>query len=109
MARASGTDSRGGAFSQETIKKVWEKATIVPGFDKNVRRKDHCGAWIDYKEYGKTVDNGFGWEIDHIKPVVNNGTDADSNLQPLQWQNNRHKSDNYPASSKDCLVFAKSE
>jgi len=36
----------------------------------------------------------FGWEIDHIKAVVNGGDDRLSNLQPLNWQNNLAKGNN---------------
>ena len=38
----------------------------------------------------------YGWEIDHIKPVAQGGSDELSNLQPLHWENNAHKSDNWP-------------
>ena len=35
-----------------------------------------------------------GWEIGYINPIEKGGTDDVSNLQPLQWQNNRRNGDN---------------
>lgn len=84
-------------FSEATIQTVWEKATIVAGKDPDKIRKDANGAWIYRNKYGdtsSTVNNG--WEIDHIYPKSKGGSNVLFNLQPLQWANNRSKSDNYP-------------
>lgn len=77
------------SFNDATVIAVWRKGNVVPGYDPNVTRKDKCGAWIRYSEYGNRKSQ-YGWEIDHINP---NGSDALSNLQPLQWENNVDKSD----------------
>ena len=90
-------------FTQEDFKNniklktaVWEKATTVQGYDPNVWRKDVAGAWIKWGAYGdRDNELGFGWEIDHLKPVAKEGTDSLSNLRPLQWKNNCSKGDNY--------------
>lgn len=94
MARNRNTSTSGGGFSQSTIDAVWKKGKIVEGYDSNTYRKDRCGAWMKKEDYGQTTK--YGWEIDHKKPVAKGGTDDTDNLQPLHWENNRGKSDNYP-------------
>lgn len=56
-------------FTDEEIKKVWEKATKQPNNNPDVFRKDYAGAWIRRDDYGKR-DKPYGWEIDHLKPLV---------------------------------------
>jgi hypothetical protein len=82
-------------FTEEIINYVWEKAEKVANNDPNIWRKDFAGAWIRRDQYGKT--SNYGWEIDHLRPVSQGGTDAIGNLLPMHWENNRRKADNYPS------------
>lgn len=57
-------------WTEEEKKKIWDKGEIIPGRDKNVWRKDQCGAIIKWDMYGDRSDKyNCGWEIDHIKPT----------------------------------------
>jgi len=80
------------SFTDSTIQKVWEKGTIVLGYDPNLWRKDQCSAWINRTVYGNR-NSKYGWEIDHITPVSRGGGDELSNLRPLQWENNAARQD----------------
>ncbi|MBC1188195.1 HNH endonuclease [Kluyvera sp. SCKS090646] len=81
-----------GKWTEEDIQAVWEKADTASNNDKDKWRKDQCGAWISRDKYGDR-NSVYGWEIDHIKTVSNNGTDELSNLRPLQWENNAARGD----------------
>jgi hypothetical protein len=95
MARNRNTDVNGKPFAQTTIGAVWNKGRVIDGYDPTVWRYDMCGAPMKVSDYGNT-NSKHGWEVDPIKPVAKGGTDDLSNLQPLQWDNNRRKGDTYP-------------
>lgn len=105
ISRSYSSTANGRGFTESDKLAVWQKASAVNGFDPGVMRMDSCGALIAWNEYGNTKEYGNGWEIDHIMPVARGGTDAISNLQALQWQNNRDKGDKLTANY--CLVSRK--
>lgn len=79
-------------WTDEEVEQVWNKANVVHGYDKNVYRKDQCGAWIQRDKYGAASTGeshtSFTWQVDHIKPDSKGGADVLSNARPLQWYNN---------------------
>ena len=103
MPRHHNTTRTGHGFTQATVDAVWRKGRTVPGRNPAQYRKDSCNARMDRLAYGSTK-SASGWEIDHIKPVAKGGSDDLSNLQPLQWQNNRKKGDDWP--NWNCAVSA---
>lgn len=106
MAKVFDKNKLNESFNENTEQKVWEKGTIVPGYDPNKYRKDKCGAWMqrNLRSVETKTPLSLNWEIDHRDPKDNNGGDELSNLQPLQWENNRHKDNNYP--NWNCKVTA---
>ncbi|AWM88622.1 HNH endonuclease [Microvirga sp. 17 mud 1-3] len=82
------------AFSETQKLAVWNKGTVIQGYDPRIWRRDMCGYAMKYDKYG--VCGEYGWEIDHIRPVAKGGSDDLFNLQPLFWENNRRKGDTFP-------------
>ena len=70
-----------------TIQAVWKKGRTIPDYDSSKYRKDQCGAWIIRSKYGNR-NSKYGWEIDHITPESEGGSDSLYNLRPLEWENN---------------------
>lgn len=83
-------------MDRELVDRIWEKASDIDGYDGDVIRKDTCGAWIIYSDYGNR-DSEYGWEIDHTYPESMGGGDEEINLRPMHWKNNVSKGDDYPS------------
>ena len=81
-------DADGRSFTEDVIEAVWHKARTMGIYE--TLRVDAWGWTIVRQDFGNTRSR-YGWEIDHIVPVELGGTDDLSNLQPLQWENNRRK------------------
>ncbi len=92
MAHKPNTDEMGNPFSEKIIESVWDKGREIPDFPTSVWRWDKCEIIMKRSEYGNRQSE-YGWEVDHINPVSNNGDDNLSNLQPLNWKINAAKED----------------
>jgi hypothetical protein len=88
MQRHPNTDASGQPFSPEVVEAVWQKARTM-GVHETLR-VDAWGWTIVRSDFGNCRSR-YGWEIDHIVPVSQGGGDEMTNLQPLQWENNRRK------------------
>ena len=90
MARKPNTNRNGGSWTEAEKLAVWNKGRIIPNYSSSVWRWDKCGDVMKWSEHGNRNSKN-GWEIDHINPVSNGGTDHINNLQPLHWKNNADK------------------
>ena len=88
-------------WTEEQKLVAWNKTMVVGSNDPNMWRQDECRAWIRWSDYDNR-DSQYGWEVDHIVSQDHGGTDADSNLRALQWENNVSKG----AGRLKCVVRA---
>ena len=51
---------------------VWDKGATIRGENPAVWRRDRLRNIIRYASHGATTD--YGWEIDHIIPIIKKGT-----------------------------------
>lgn len=79
-------------FDNEEIKLIWDRAEKVTGIASNIYRKDECGAWIAYNEFGN-ANSSFGWQIDFSKYKHMDKDNELDDLIPLHCQNYRSKAD----------------
>lgn len=79
-------------WTEEEKRKIWNKADTDPFNNPDLWRKDQCGAWMYWPNYGAPAagepHTSYKWQIDHIKPESKGGDDIVSNARPLQWYNN---------------------
>ncbi|MCY4662048.1 MAG: HNH endonuclease signature motif containing protein [Acidobacteria bacterium] len=74
-------------MDEQTKVLVWQKGTVIPGYDPTQWRRDEDGNALSFAAYGDRSSD-YGWEIDHIHPVAEGGGDSIANLRPLHWRVN---------------------
>ena len=90
--RNPNTDGNGAGFTEITKDAVWAKAKLDSEHHPEEYRRDICGNLIRFEDFDDR-NSEFGWEIDHIKPISQGGSDYLFNLQPLHWRSNSAKAE----------------
>lgn len=75
-------------WTEEELDAIFNKGKPSSIFPKLECRVDDCGNLIMRSKYGDT-SSSLGWEVDHIKPISEGGTNEFSNLRPLKISKNR--------------------
>lgn len=74
-------------MDENTKVRVWRKGAVIPGYDPATWRRDEFGYAMSFQNYGDRT-SAYGWEIDHVIPVSQGGSDDLGNLRPLHWRAN---------------------
>ena len=91
-------------ITEELKRHIWNKGVVDDKYPSERVRKDACGAFILYDDFGDR-NSVFGWEIDHIYPASKLRRRNDisveliddiRNLRPMNWRNNASKGADYP-------------
>jgi hypothetical protein len=82
----------------ELIRRVWEKASHIPGQDSSMYRMDVSGVWIRLKDFNDE-DSVYGWTIHAVEGIEHNLQNLDQ-LVPLHTFNNHGISPLLAASHK---------
>jgi len=78
-------------YDRWTLTRIWLNSKEIPGTNGVDARLDRYGNLMRWSQYGETTEHG--WEVDHIIPKSQGGSDDISNLEPMHWKANRQKSD----------------
>ena len=73
--------------SEEFKDKVWAKGVHISGSGDTELRRDEYGCTMRRDKHGDRYHDQ-GWEMDHIKPKKEGGSDELRNLRPLNWKIN---------------------
>ena len=89
-------------YSEDLLKRLWNRLREVSGKDKEEYRLDPAGALIKWSE--RTKYSLYGWQVDHACPrnllsqygYNDSDIDEELNLRPFNTNNNQLKKDEYP-------------
>ena len=86
------------SYSKKELDAIFDKGNKIRGKNPDQYRKDDYGNTIFRQSYGK--ESPMGWEVDHVHPKAQGGTNNPRNLKPVQSSENSRKGDNYPYKKK---------